>query len=131
MENKKYIVVIDGYYVRDAQVLSTTEKANGTRHTEDELCDLYEQDSNWRDISHKDIYLGVYDWTGNKEELIQYVAKKQGYMPETLSAYEMYDQKQKQKMLMILTPRKQILLPTIQFLQKMMVLSFVVIVIKN
>ena len=87
----KYIVVINGYFTRDGQVFcpEDLEIPRDEENYSDELYDRYEQDDDWHDICHKDIYLGVYDWADDDVAgLLAYVGKKHGYPESILQAYK-------------------------------------------
>lgn len=82
---RKYVVVVNGYYVRDVQVMRSDKDIND----EETMCDEYEIDANWKDCCHPDLYLGIYSWNpDNKDSLISYVAAKHGYNKEIVAAYE-------------------------------------------
>lgn len=87
----KYVVVIDGYFTRDGQVLipKQADMSHNELMDSESMCDDYEMDENWKDICHKDIFLGIYDWPeGNEDGLMSYIGKKHGYPKGILQAYK-------------------------------------------
>lgn len=91
LENKsKFIVVINGYFTRDGQVFcpEDLEIPHNEEDYSEEFYNRYEQDDDWCDICHKDIYLGMYEWLSDDiAGLLTYVSKKHGYPEGILQAY--------------------------------------------
>lgn len=85
-EKELFGVVIDMYYLRDAQVFCPDAEIPDPESCE--ACNMYMDDGNWKDI-RKDQWLGYYEWiSDDQDNLKKYVAKKHGLKSETLSVFE-------------------------------------------
>lgn len=86
----EFIVVIEGYFIRDAQVFCPKDlEIPRNEEYSDEICDRYEKDNDWADLSHPDVYLGVYTWdSSDVTGLLEYIGNKHGYPAGIIRAYK-------------------------------------------